>query len=911
MIASAASCGDQGVAPRDIAPGHAALSVQPLFDALPPGGPQIPLSRIKGVLTAPNGDSTVAEARFVDGQAELPFDVTITGGSAEFTLDLTAYDVTGAVAFTARQKYTLRPGNNASAPAPTLKYAGLDAGLGAITVAPATLSLAAGATGSLSASGTLSGGVNITPPVGWTSSDPTIATVDANGIVTAGQSQGSATITATSATGLTAQASVKVSAPVDKVVAAPESVQVFRGATSTVKAQLLDATGHVIDDRAATWTSSDPSIASVSSTGAVTGVKIGKTTVTATAEGKTATVPVTVVSPVGGVQLAPTSVQFSSLSDNSALAVKIVPATGANVDGLSLTFTTSDSRVVTVDSKGVLTAIGNGSAKVTGEIDGFSASVDVVVLQAAAVLSTTPKAMSVSAVGQAATFTVAVVDARGNPIVSPVVAWSSSNESIATVTGTGATGTVTAKQSGTVTISATSNGKTDAVTFTVAPVVSMLLLEADNTQINVGQTASLSAKWADANGNAISDATATFSTTTPNIASVSGSIVTGLSGGVARIVATSGARTAALDITVVNPSGGSGLILSPATAEKLPGGTQLFTVTSGGTGPFTWTVNGIQGGNSTFGTINVDGFYTAPAAVPSPSSFDVCASQSQPALQGCARVTISPIPSGGADVIVINDMNLMQDGFITTADNRKFFQNIVAFTPTGTRASATRVMFQYGHNSQCGNDGGCTASQNGIMRTDMLAAGASGFIDDTSQTLGTIPSDVKVLFLETPTTNYSVAELNTLKLFAAQGGRIVFIGENGGYYGTGIPIENALLLDLGGQLTNEAALASCSFGWNIGAANLRPHQVTTGVTSLYVPCASPIDPGVNDYPIAFNQRDSDGALVPVIAVAKIDLTPIVGSPAPFTSLFIRKPAAARTGVVDRTGLGPRVKPQRP
>ena len=38
-----------------------------------------------------------------------------------------------------------------------------------------------------------------------------------------------------------------------------------------------------------------------------------------------------------------------------------------------------------------------------------------------------------------------------------------------------------------------------------------------------------------------------------------------------------------------------------------------------------WQVNGVAGGNSTFGTIDSTGLYTAPVAVPSPASFNVTA----------------------------------------------------------------------------------------------------------------------------------------------------------------------------------------------------------------------------------------------------------------------------------------------
>jgi hypothetical protein len=100
--------------------------------------------------------------------------------------------------------------------------------------------------------------------------------------------------------------------------------------------------------------------------------------------------------------------------------------------------------------------------------------------------------------------------------------------------------------------------------------------------------------------------------------------------------------------TTLTLQGTAAFGIDPDSVEKLPGGTQLFRVAVGlgRTTSLIWSVNGIDGGDSQFGTINVDGTYTGPAAVPSPSKFKVCARDAQDATrQGCAIVVIRAVPS--------------------------------------------------------------------------------------------------------------------------------------------------------------------------------------------------------------------------------------------------------------------------
>jgi hypothetical protein len=74
------------------------------------------------------------------------------------------------------------------------------------------------------------------------------------------------------------------------------------------------------------------------------------------------------------------------------------------------------------------------------------------------------------------------------------------------------------------------------------------------------------------------------------------------------------------------------ITVSPVTIEIKTGASQLFTAVVKGTGAFnpgvTWTVNGVTGGNSTYGTI-VGGEYTAPATQPNPSNVTITATSVQ------------------------------------------------------------------------------------------------------------------------------------------------------------------------------------------------------------------------------------------------------------------------------------------
>jgi hypothetical protein len=157
-----------------------------------------------------------------------------------------------------------------------------------------------------------------------------------------------------------------------------------------------------------------------------------------------------------------------------------------------------------------------------------------------------------------------------------------------------------------------------------------------------------------------------------------------------------------------------------------------------------------------------------------------------------------------------------------------------------------------------------------MMQSVINAAGYSiTNISSTSGSITSIPEDVKAVFLWNPLVPYTTAEINAFKQFASEGGRVIFIGEWDGYYGSGIALENQFLLDMGAVMTNIGMAVDCGYN-DLPAASLRPHQITTGMTGVRIGCASVIVPGPDTYPFLYDRTNTR-----VLAgVAKIDTTPL-------------------------------------
>ena len=160
----------------------------------------------------------------------------------------------------------------------------------------------------------------------WSTASTAVATVNATGVVT-GVAVGQTQLTA-SAGGKQATTSITVvPVPVATVTVTPTTGSVAVGATFQLNASTLDGSSNVLTGRTITWLSGDPSRATVSSTGLVTGVAVGTVNISATSEGKT-----------GMSQITITPAQVTCNSSNSLqLAVgEIHPLTAAEKAALCL-----------------------------------------------------------------------------------------------------------------------------------------------------------------------------------------------------------------------------------------------------------------------------------------------------------------------------------------------------------------------------------------------------------------------------------------------------------------------------------------------------------------------------------------------------------------------------------------------
>lgn len=132
-------------------------------------------------------------------------------------------------------------------------------------------------------------------------------------------------------------------------------------------------------NRSLTFESSDEDVATVSSTGVVTGVANGTATITATSDdgGHEATITVTVTQPeLESLDLSPASLALVVGGTGQLTAVK----TPVNGNG-TIVWSTDDSEVATVSENGEVTAVGEGTANITATVGTITDSAVVTVTE--------------------------------------------------------------------------------------------------------------------------------------------------------------------------------------------------------------------------------------------------------------------------------------------------------------------------------------------------------------------------------------------------------------------------------------------------------------------------------------------------------------------------------------------------
>ncbi|MEP7382468.1 MAG: Ig-like domain-containing protein, partial [Gemmatimonadota bacterium] len=311
--------------------------------------------------------------------------------------------------------------------------------------------------------------------VNWSSSATGIATVTSVGLVSAvGPGSSTIGVTVDGVGPATIQVTVAAVPVASVTVAAPDSSLVI-GDVVTAVAEARDAGGNLLSltGRTVAWTSSASGIATVSSTGVITAIVAGASNIGVTVDGiGPASFPLTVSNiPVASVTVSATDSSVAVGDPPVQASVQARDGSGnlLALTGRTVAWSSANTLVATVSSSGVVTAIGVGSTTVRVTVDGvgpasFTFTVIQVPVDHVDVAPTTANLQ----VGETLSASATPRDAAGNALTNRAISWSVDNPKASIAPTSGASTTLSALDSGTVVLSALSEGKTGTATITIS-----------------------------------------------------------------------------------------------------------------------------------------------------------------------------------------------------------------------------------------------------------------------------------------------------------------------------------------------------------------------------------------------------------------------------------------------------------
>lgn len=418
-----------------------------------------------------------------------------------------------------------------------------------VQIEPATVQLTVGGRQRLTARTLNDAGTPAAAAVAWTSLSPEVVSVSADGEVTA-LAPGAGSVRATAEDATATAVVVVTPVAVAAVAIAPAAPSIVAGETVQLAATPTDAAGAPLAGRAVSWSSRDPVVAAVSSSGQVTGIAPGTATVVATVDGQAATATVTVRPvAVAAVTLTPAATSIG-LGGTVQLGAVVTDAAGNALAGRIVGFSSSAPAIARVADDGVVTGVAAGAATITATSEGVSGTATVRVVAATTVASVAVSPGTATlATGETRAFAATARAADGTVVTGRPVTWSSGSPNILTVS---ASGVVTAVGAGTAQVLAQVDGITGTATVTVQRVaVAAVQVAPAATSVAAGAAAQLTATPRDAAGNALAGRTVTWSSDDAGVVTVtSDGRVLGVAPGTATVRATSEGVTGTAAVTV-------------------------------------------------------------------------------------------------------------------------------------------------------------------------------------------------------------------------------------------------------------------------------------------------------------------------------------------------------------------------
>ena len=390
----------------------------------------------------------------------------------------------------------------------------------------------------------------------FSSADETIATVDAQGVVTA-VDPGKTTITAEVGE-FVKTCEVNVVAPMTafSIRASEMTLKIGGGTTLTVSIEPENTT----DDRTIIWSSSIPTVASVDASGKVVAKGAGTTTIRAVCGGFTSECRITVIVPVTSVSISRTS---AAMNKGETLSLTAAVAPENTTEDRSISWTSDNTSVATVKN-GVVTAKGPGTARITASHGKYYASCTVTVYSPMSRIEPEQSAISVIE-GYTGKLDVRFLPADTTD--AREVIWSSGDETIATVNGDG---TVTGVSEGECEITAACGVFTTTFSVTILPYVEVEEITLDITEWQFEECGAAKKLTAQVLPVDASFGNVAFTTADPKIATVSADgVVTGVGEGTTVITAAAGGKSVTCTVHVPKPD--VVIVLDPGHGGRYPG----------------------------------------------------------------------------------------------------------------------------------------------------------------------------------------------------------------------------------------------------------------------------------------------------------------------------------------------------
>lgn len=475
----------------------------------------------------------------------------------------------------------------------------------AVTVAPASASVAKGLAQAFTATAQLSDATteDVTATATWTTADPLVAT--AAGHVVTGLRVGSTEVQATAA-GVMGSASITVTPPVvTAVTLSPVGATLAAGTSLQYDASAVLSDGTIEDVTAtAAWASTPEAVATVTPGGLASGLSVGTATVSATVAGVNGSTGLTVTAAVlASLEISPTD-PVVPLGVTQAFTATGVFGDGSRQDLTAQVAWTSDAEgVATISAAGVATPVAQGTATIGASMSTgggpvtASTSITVTSEVLTAIVVDPPSATVAAGTPAAFTATGIYSDASTQDLTA-LVAWSSSDPAVATISNAAGTeGAATTAAAGAATITASLGGVSGAATLNVtAAVLVSVAVTPTTTTIPKGFAQPFTATGTFSDGSTQDlTASAGWTSSDPGIAAVSNTAgeqgrVTGVEVGTATITATfesiggsssvtvSGAALAGIDVTSATSTVPTGYtVRHQATARYTDGSTQVVT----------------------------------------------------------------------------------------------------------------------------------------------------------------------------------------------------------------------------------------------------------------------------------------------------------------------------------------------